>query len=116
MQDIRLSVYAENHKGKSQSLYHQLKFSGLALPPLIRAAVQVPDGIVIGYSVRSHNSRYHIQYRLNTKTENSGEVITGLEGSVKIRTKVAGNYVVRIREESKEGNSQWSPWEAVKDE
>lgn len=116
MQDIRLSVYAENHKGKSQSLYHQLKFSGLALPPLIRAAIQVPDGIVIGYSVRSHNSRYQIQYRLNTKTENSGEVITGLEGSVKIRTKVAGNYVVRIREESKEGNSQWSPWEAVKDE
>lgn len=112
----KIQIFSENHRGKSRPVSYELKFSGAQLAPVIRSAMQVRDGIVVGYSVRSHNNQYRIQYRPVGKEEDQNELITGLEGSAKIRLKMTGNYEVRIREENKDtnSNSQWSPWEKVK--
>ncbi|WP_461533653.1 glycoside hydrolase family 2 protein [Sinomicrobium sp.] len=109
--EVRL--YAANHKGKSKALIYELKFSGLALPPVIRKVMQVADGIVVGYEVRQKDSHYRIQYRSVKAPENIFEIGTSLEGSTKIKMTDPAGYEVRIREENQDMKSQWSPWKTV---
>lgn len=111
--NIRVLASAENHIGKSKSISYDLKFSGSSLPPVIRKLMPVADGIVIGYSVHSKDSRYRIQYRLATDKDRVYEVITELEGSTKIRIENPTGYEFRIREERNGAESQWSPWEHI---
>ncbi|WP_257668889.1 glycoside hydrolase family 2 protein [Parapedobacter tibetensis] len=110
----QVNVYTVNDVGKSSPLTLDITFSGAFLPPLIRAAMQVDDGIAVGYSVQSKDSHYRIQYRPIGSTRGIREVVTELEGSAKIRIGNPTGYEVRIREELNGMESQWSPWEKVK--
>ncbi|RNL95173.1 hypothetical protein ED312_00815 [Sinomicrobium pectinilyticum] len=105
-----VKIYAVNHLGRSKPLVQKIKFSGGSLPPVIRAAMQLEDGIVVGYSVRSGESRYRIQYRPLGEEKHIRERVTPLEGSVKIRVNPGEGFEVRIREEKEGVKSQWSPW------
>lgn len=109
--DKKVLIYAENHIGKSKPVIYDLMFSGSSLPPVIRKLIPVTDGIVIGYSVRSKDSHYRIQYRSVTNQDRVYELVTELEGSTKIRMKNPTGYEFRIREERDGVESQWSPWE-----
>lgn len=108
-----VQVYVANHRGKSKSLSHELQFSGSALPPVIRKVMPVADGIVLGYEVQRNDGHYRIQYRLVEAPDKVNEIETELEGSTKIRVADPAGYEVRIREESKGTESQWSPWAKV---
>lgn len=113
--NTKILVCAENHIGKSKPIVYDLMFSGSALPPVIRKLMPVADGVVIGYSVRSKDSRYRIQYRSITNQDRIHELVTELEGSTKIRMESPIGYEFRIREEQNGLESQWSPWEKVED-
>src|SRR5690606_12871439 len=109
----KVQLYVANHKGQSKPLSHELQFAGAALPPVIRKAMQVTDGLVVGYEVKRHDGRYRIQYRRAGAPENVREFETELEGSAKINLLDPEGYEVRIREESEGMESQWSPWQKV---
>jgi len=109
----KVQLYVANHKGQSKPLSHELQFAGAALPPVIRKAMQVTDGLVVGYEVKRHDGRYRIQYRRAGTPENVREFETELEGSAKINLLDPEGYEVRIREESEGMESQWSPWQKV---
>lgn len=113
--DKKVLIYAENHIGKSKPVTCDLMFSGSVLPPVIRKLISVTDGIVIGYSVRSKDSRCKIQYRSVTNQDRVYELVTELEGSTKIRMENPMGYEFRIREEQNGVESQWSPWEKIED-
>ncbi|MGS2737679.1 glycoside hydrolase family 2 protein [Sinomicrobium sp. M5D2P17] len=111
----KVHIYISNHKGKSKPLLPDIQFSGAPLPPVIRKAMQVTDGIVVGYEVQTTDSRYRIQYRPVQTPDHVQEVETGLEGSTKIKVTDPVGYEVRIREERPDKESQWSPWEKVEE-
>lgn len=112
--EIRL--YAVNHQGQSKASSYAVQFSGAALPPVIRKAMEVTDGIVVGYEVRRKDGCYRIQYRSVQTPEQVNEIQTMLEGSTKIKLTDPRGYEVRIREESQGMESQWSLWEKVETE
>lgn len=112
---VKALIYTANANGKSKAINMELKFLGKLLSPVIREAMQVEDGIVVGYTNKLPNSQYRIQYKKAGGKEILGELSSSLEGSSKIKTSVAGAVEVRIREETKAGNSQWSPWQPVID-
>lgn len=113
--NAKVQVHVVNHKGASQALSPTLQLSGLALPPVIRKALKLADGIVVGYEVQHQKSRYRLQYRRVEAPENVHEIETELEGSTKIKLLDPSGYEVRIREENQRIKSQWSPWEKVEE-
>src|SRR5690606_19639330 len=112
----KIQVYAVNHKGASKSVSPTLQLSGTTLPPVIRKAMQVVDGIVVGYEVQRQDRRYRLQYRTIETPEKVHEIETDLEGSTKINLLKPIGYEVRTREESQDIESQWSPWKKVEAE
>lgn len=111
---VSVQVCATNHLGSSVPFELELKFSGPDLAPMIRSAMLVGDGVVVGYHVASVDQRFRIQYRSLSHPSVNGELFTALSGAAKIRAKLQACDEVRIRSEGSMGHSQWSPWQKIK--
>ncbi|MDR1810274.1 MAG: hypothetical protein LBR34_07720 [Prevotella sp.] len=103
----QLWIKSENSFGESQAVAVQIPKSGLPLPPMLWHVEAVSKSIVVGYESSEEDLEYILDYSYNHQG-NILHIDKKHAGAYKIDHLPAGDYRIRIKRKTAQGESGWS--------